>query len=221
MAKFIQYEFTNHSENYDVFGILLALAQNGNACNVQKEIGVRMVYAAMMDNCFEHMRAESLETRLLTILRQSREAYAERTAEVAIKECALGMNSHYIIPFRNRFAAKIGLSLIPDPDDCTRHITKSFDLETVFWGMYSVDSILQIVRIAANETPRKLDYHLLLEYLQTLKPADVEEYEFNQNFVFDMETGKFTDAALICMLCKLGIFQAQDEQAVEIEENTA
>jgi len=78
ITKSIIHEIKTYTDKYDVPSIILALAQNGGVCNVQKEVGLRMVYASMTDSILQHINSESIETKILIILRNLRETLSEK-----------------------------------------------------------------------------------------------------------------------------------------------
>jgi len=204
IAKSIIYEIKTHPDKYDIPSVLLALAQNGGVCNIQKEVGLRMVYASMTDTILQHVNSESIETKVLLMLRNLRETLSEKTAEKIIKARGMIMNTHYIIPIRNKFAPSIGLTVIKDPDQYVIDDLNHFD---EFMQVYTVEKIVTCLRIALNDTPRKLDYLDVLSFLEKHKPLNVDEYEFKEEFLFDVAKGYFTDAGIRFLLDKMKIIR--------------
>jgi len=214
ITKSIIHEIKSYPDKYDVPSIILALAQNGGVCNVQKEVGLRMVYASMTDSILQHVNSESIETKILIILRNLRETLCEKTAEKVIRQKSYDMNTHYLIPIRNGFAAAIGLNVIKDPDQWVTFDNYFGD----FMKLYTVNEIVKILRIALNDSPRKLDYLDVLAFLEKHIPEDVDEYEFKQEFLFDLSNGHFSDAGIRFMLTKMEIIQPKTELDVEEPE---
>jgi hypothetical protein len=213
IARSIIHEIKTYPDKYDIPSILLALAQNGGVCNVQKEVGLRMVYASMTDSMLQHVNASSIETKILMMLRYLRETLSERTAEKVVRKRGYDMNTHYLIPIRNLFAPAIGLNVIKDPDQWVNFDNHFED----FMTLYTVDEIVKCLRIALNDSPRKLDYLDILTFLEKHKPEDVDEYDFKQEFLFDILTGHFSDAGIRFMLTKMKIIQPNSEPDV-VEE---
>jgi len=209
IARSIIHEIKTYADKYDIPSILLALAQNGGVCNVQKEVGLRMVYASMTDSMLQHITSESIETKILIMLRNLRETYAERTAEKFVRQKSWEMNTHYLIPIRNMFAPSIGLTVIKDPDQWGNYDNLNYLEE--FMKLYTVDSIVKCLRIALNDSPRKLDYLNVLSFLEKHIPEDVDEYEFKQEFLFDISNGHFSDPGIRFMLTKMNIIRPKTE----------
>jgi hypothetical protein len=211
MANCIAYEMKNFPEKYDAAGILMALGQNGGVCNVQKEIGIRMVYAAMMDSMMEHMKENSVETKVLSLLKKNRFVLSELVAEALIfngKKSVNVFNSHNVIPVQNSLAAQIGIDHIPDPDGGSR----SFDTAYAeFMKRYTLEHILKVIAGAVNDSHRLINYHDCVEFFEQIKPEGLDSYVYLNDFVFDMNTGKFTNAAMKYMLWKLDIIKVSEE----------
>jgi hypothetical protein len=201
ITKSIIHEIKTYTDKYDVPSIILALAQNGGVCNVQKEVGLRMVYASMTDSILQHINSESIETKILIILRNLRETLSEKTAEKIIRQKGYEMNTHSIITVRNKLATSLGLPPIPDPN---AYSVPEHNFMEEFMKLYTVDEIMNCIRRALNDSPRKMDYLLVLEFLEKQKPQDIEGYAFKQEFIFD-DLGHFTDPAIRFMLQKMEI----------------
>jgi len=204
IAKSIIYEIKTHGDKYDIPSILLALAQNGGVCAIQKEVGLRMVYASMTDSILQHVNSESIETKILLMLRNLRETLTEQTAQNIIKARGMIMNTHYIIPIRNKMAPSIGLTVIKDQD---QYVIDDINHIDEFMQFYTVEKIVTCLRIALNDAPRKLDYLDVLSFLEKHKPLEVDEYEFKEEFLFDVSKGYFTDAGIRFLLHKMKIFR--------------
>jgi hypothetical protein len=84
MVSCIMSELLSFPEKSDATGIFMMLAQNGGGCNVQKEFGIRSVHADLMDSMMAHVKANSVETRILHLLKKTRYALSE---EVAVRIC--------------------------------------------------------------------------------------------------------------------------------------
>jgi hypothetical protein len=203
IARSIIYELKTYPDKYDTTGIVMALAQNGGICNVQKEVGLRMVYASMTDSILQHVQSESLDTAILLLLKNLRETLTERCAEKILKAKGNEMNTHYIITVRNRIAGSIGLNQI---NDVNAYTVDGNDFLLQFMNLYSVKEVVGCVRRALNDKPRKMDYLNVINYFEKIKPDDVEDFAFKQDFVFD-EDGNFTDPAIKYMLMKLAIIK--------------
>jgi hypothetical protein len=214
MVSCIAFEIKNFSEKYDIVGILMALAQNGGVCNVQKEIGIRTVYAAMMDSMMEHMKEKSIETKVLTLLKKSRFVLSGLVAEVVIRKTrgysrVDVLNSHWVIPIQNVLAPQIGIDHIPDEHGASTF--KCGGAYEEFMKRYDVDYLVRLVSGAVNDSHRLINYHDCVEFFEEIKPDDVETYAYLNDFVFDMETGKFTVLAIKYLLWKLDIIQVKQE----------
>jgi len=81
--------------------------------------------------------------------------------------------------------------------------------------LYTTNEIVKCLRIALNDSPRKLDYLAVLSFLEKHKPEDVDEYDFKQEFLFDISNGYFTDPGIRFMLTKMEIIQLKTELDVE------
>jgi len=201
IALSIIYELKTYPDKYDLTGIVMALAQNGGICNVQKEVGLRMVYASMTDTMLQHVTASSIENSILVLLQNLRETFSERTAEKILRAKGYEMNTHSIITVRNKLATSLGLPPIPDPN---AYSVPEHNFMEEFMKLYTVDEIMNCIRRALNDSPRKMDYLLVLEFLEKQKPQDIEGYAFKQEFIFD-DLGHFTDPAIRFMLQKMEI----------------
>jgi len=204
IAKCIVHELKTYPEKYDLTSIVMALAQNGGICAVQKEVGLRMVYASMTDSILQHINAESIETKVLLLLKNLRETLTERAAEKILRQLSYEMNTHYIMTIRNKLAESIGLTPIKDPNAYT---IPEKDCLTVFMDLYTIDEIVKCLKVALNDSPRKMDYLDVLNFLVKHKPEDVDEYQFKEEFLFDVSSGHFTDAAIRFMLIKMNIIK--------------
>jgi len=215
IARTIFYELKKHPDKYDLSSIVMALAQNGGVCNIQKEVGLRMVYASMTDSILQHVSSRSIETKVLILLRNLRETLTETVAKAYIMKTYSEMNTHYIIPIRNKLSPHIGLNVIPDSSNCP---AGEADYLGDFLKLYTVDEIIKCLRIALNDSPRKLDYLDVLAFLEKHKPEDVDEYEFKQEFLFDISTGYFSDAGILFMLTKMKIIQLISDPDIEWDQ---
>eukprot|EP00475_Leptophrys_vorax_P030379 TRINITY_DN4545_c0_g1_i6.p1 TRINITY_DN4545_c0_g1~~TRINITY_DN4545_c0_g1_i6.p1 ORF type:complete len:428 (-),score=98.63 TRINITY_DN4545_c0_g1_i6:168-1382(-) len=206
MVSCIAHELVNSQKQYDVPSILAALSAHGGVCNVQKEIGIRMVYAGMMDSMMEHMKANSLETRVLNILKRARVALSE---EVAIEICkSLGyfngfINSHYLVPLQNKMSKEIGIDFVPEPNPCS--VNSSGEVEK-FKEKYTAHRVIGMILSAVNDH-KTIKYQECLEYLESIRPEGVDAYAYLNDFVFDMDTGKFTERAIKFLLWTMGVIE--------------
>jgi len=75
-----------------------------------------------------------------------------------------------------------------------------------FMKWYTLDEVMNCMRRALNESPRKMDYLIVLEFLEKHKPDDIDGYVYKQEFLFD-DQGHFTDSAIRLMLLKMEIFK--------------
>jgi hypothetical protein len=209
MVSCIVYELQTFPEKYDAAGVLLMLAQNGGVCNVQKEFGIRSVYAGMMDSMMDHMKANSVETRILNILKKTRYVISEQVA-VSIYRAKYNyptgfVNTHYIVPVQNELSSKIGIDFIPEPNPCVMEYPG--DRLSDFNALYTVDYIVKVISGALNDSHRLINYHDCVEFMEGIKPAGVDSYTFLNEFVFDMDTGKFKEHAVKYLLWKLQILK--------------
>lgn len=203
IALSIIHELKTYPDKYDITGIVMALAQNGGVCDVQKEVGLRMVYAFMTDSILQHVNATSLETSILILLENLRETFSERAAEKVLRAKNHEMNTHAIFSVRNRLASRIGLKHIKDPNAFS---IPEHDYYQEFMNIYTVDEILNCIRRAFNDSPRKIDYLKAIEYLEQHKPTDIDAYAFKQEYIFN-DQGHFTDPAIRLMLHKMQIIK--------------
>jgi hypothetical protein len=219
MVSCIVYELETFPEKYDATGIFIMLAQNGGVCNVQKEFGIRTVYADMMDSMMDHMKENSVETRVLNLLKKTRYALSEQVAvEIAIlNKVKYGdfVNTHYIVPVQNEMAAQIGIDEVPEPNPMSMNYAG--DKIADFMKLYTLEHIVKVVSGALNDSHRLINYHDCVEYLESAKPAGVESYAFLNEFVFDMESGKFKEHAIKYMLWKLQILKLNGNGTKHLE----
>jgi len=219
MVSSIAFELVKFPEKYDAAGVMIALAQNGGTCHVQMEIGIRTVYAAMMDSLMEHMKANAVETKILSLLRKNRLGLSEKVAYTLCKEKGWHngkvLNSHYIVPLQNKLASRIGIDSIPDPN---AFISEPQDLYEDFMKAYNVEYLLRIVGGAVNDSHRLINYHDFVEHIERLRPAEVDSFAFLNDFVFNVETGKFTDKALKFVLLKMDIICLTPEGQAFVDE---
>mgnify|MGYP001146928074 CR=1 FL=1 len=179
-------------------GILLLLAQHGNVCNVMKEVGVNMAYSLVKNEAKEYNERESIKGKILRQLELLKEIVLE---ELFRKEMGGGgVNTHPLVGFRNGLAPDVGLDFIPDPNWGQRTASKK-----TLWSFkqnYTPLRIVNVLKIAVNENPRKISYDSLVEWFQENSPIE-DSYEFLTQ-CFD-ENGKFTTASLLYLLYKLDI----------------
>jgi hypothetical protein len=212
-ASCIAFELKNYPEKYDAVGILMALAQNGGVCNVQKEIGIRSVYASMMDSMMAHTTENSVETKVLTLLKKNRLALSELVAESLIVHQVKNLtyskllNSHHVIPIQNKLASQIGIDPIPDPNASKEVQCEKAYVE--FMKRYTVEHVVKVVYGAVNSSHRVIKYHDCVAFFEEIRPKGLDSYIYLNDFVFDMNTGKFTKAAIKYLLWKLEIIQVK------------
>eukprot|EP00475_Leptophrys_vorax_P044432 TRINITY_DN889_c0_g1_i9.p1 TRINITY_DN889_c0_g1~~TRINITY_DN889_c0_g1_i9.p1 ORF type:complete len:399 (+),score=95.61 TRINITY_DN889_c0_g1_i9:52-1197(+) len=226
MVSCIAYELKSFPEKYDAVGIMMALAQNGGVCDVQKEIGIRAVYAAMTDSMMQHMKSNALETKVLTLLKKQRVVVSEEVVkDICIKKNYYKpgtknavLNSHWITPIQNQMSKHIGIDHTPEPNGSNLGC-KTEDLLQMFRERYTLDRIVKLIDGAVNDAHRLLDYQDCVDYFGAIKPTEgVEDsHEFLSEFVFNMDTGKFTIKAVKLMLWKLGIFKLSVEGNKQLE----
>ena len=118
------------------------------------------------------------------------------------------INTHNYVAYANVFAPHVGLLNIPDPNISTVD-PKCLDVE-LFYSQYTPDRIIKFVMTAINEKPRKISYQTTVNWFQANSLDGVDPYDF-LSCVFDMETGKLKQIWVEYMLCKLGIFESDDE----------
>eukprot|EP01060_Flectonema_neradi_P033077 TRINITY_DN5438_c0_g1_i1.p1 TRINITY_DN5438_c0_g1~~TRINITY_DN5438_c0_g1_i1.p1 ORF type:complete len:532 (+),score=113.06 TRINITY_DN5438_c0_g1_i1:165-1598(+) len=196
-------------EEYDVAKILLALAQNGSMCNVQKEIGIRTVYMIMTGTGKDDSDARGAQSLLLQILASLREVLAESQCLSVTKRRYYGSNnSHYLIPIRNSYCKRIGLPYVPDVHaSCTPSAAESEKYLAEFMELYTPFQIMWAAEEAVNGDPKKIPYETLLLWYEMNVPKRMDKYEFLSEFVFDMDTGGVTKTALLYMLWRMGILE--------------
>jgi len=171
-------------------GIFPLLAQHGNVCNVMKEVGVSMAYSLITNQVKEYQQRETIRGKIMREL----ETLKELVLEKMYRKTTLGVNTHPLVGFRNIYANSVGLVLIPDPDH-SRSNTKVQMLE--FFEIYSPQLVLQTIKNAIYQQPKKISPDELVDWLKLNSPLE-DSYEFLTE-CFD-ETGKFTDAALLYFL---------------------
>eukprot|EP01065_Artemidia_motanka_P001519 TRINITY_DN1068_c0_g1_i2.p1 TRINITY_DN1068_c0_g1~~TRINITY_DN1068_c0_g1_i2.p1 ORF type:complete len:668 (+),score=238.88 TRINITY_DN1068_c0_g1_i2:120-2123(+) len=201
---------------YDVGKLLLTMAQNGNLCHVQKEIGIRAVYNGMTGSGKDDADASSAETILLSGLQALREVLAERQAtkvcerrECGIPDCWRQHLTHYIMPVRNAYHDLAGLPYIPDQrridggasefqnvTGVTPEIKRRWFEE--FAATYTTWQIHWMTDEAV--TGKKVSYESAQQWFQQHSPRGVDSYEFRAEFAYNMTTGKVTKKALYYML---------------------
>eukprot|EP00475_Leptophrys_vorax_P044435 TRINITY_DN889_c0_g2_i12.p1 TRINITY_DN889_c0_g2~~TRINITY_DN889_c0_g2_i12.p1 ORF type:complete len:370 (-),score=95.75 TRINITY_DN889_c0_g2_i12:61-1170(-) len=224
MVSCIAYELKSFPEKYDAVGIMMALAQNGGVCDVQKEIGIRAVYAAMTDSMMQHMKSNALETKVLTLLKKQRVVVSEEVVkDICIKKNYYKpgtknavLNSHWITPIQNQMSEHIGIDFAPEPNP-TNMGCSTDELMTSFRQKYTVDRIVKLLEFAMNDSHRQLDYQDCVDYFESIRPKEVEDsHVFMSEFVFNMDTGKFNTRAVKFMLLKLGVIKKADPVKVDI-----
>eukprot|EP00755_Sulcionema_specki_P012204 Sspe_Gene.50803::Locus_28243_Transcript_1_3_Confidence_0.667_Length_1942::g.50803::m.50803 len=220
-AKALHEDIEAKTELYDAANLLMALAQNGARCNVQKEVGIRMVYSSMFNTQANDCKAEGLEARLLTLLIEYREQLAEELAYTVTAERHGGTrNTHYLIPIREAFANEIGLPSMPDPqasvhptdDDREKWLNDFLD------NYYTSPKVHEYVRRCLND--RKVPYDAIVNWFTENRPptasfnqdecADaaseqIPTYDWLSLFVFDMDSGEVTAPAVTYLLSKIGV----------------
>eukprot|EP00475_Leptophrys_vorax_P005903 TRINITY_DN1357_c0_g1_i1.p1 TRINITY_DN1357_c0_g1~~TRINITY_DN1357_c0_g1_i1.p1 ORF type:complete len:416 (+),score=105.79 TRINITY_DN1357_c0_g1_i1:62-1309(+) len=212
MMNCIAYEMKHNPDKYDAVGILMALAQNGGVCSVQRGIGIRAVYAAMIDSMMDHMKHNSVETKVLSLLRKCRFVLAEQVAMDMARK--LGwysgnvLNSHLVVPVQNKLAPRIGIDVVPD--EHASAVPESEDsLYSAFMEKYTVEHVVRVVLGAVNDSHRLINYHDFVEHLESIKPAEVDKYVYLNDFVFDMDSGKFSEMAVKYLLWEMGVIRPE------------
>jgi hypothetical protein len=218
MVAAIAYDLVTFPEKYDAAGVCMALAQNGGVCNVQKEIGIRAVYADMMNSMMEHMQASSVETKVLTLLKRNRLALSEL---VAMEYCGWKrtenqklFNSHIVTPFQVAIAEKIGIERVSDPDSRGQQINLDIAF-AIFMKKYTVEHVVKLLDEALNSSHRVINYHDCIDYFEKIKPMEVDSYTFLNEFVFNVETGKFTSKGIKYLLFQLDVLELKPEPKEE------
>jgi len=208
----VTYLVVNKPKEYDAVSIILCLAQNGGVCDVQKEVGVRMVYAQMTGQQDSDNAATSLEGSLAQLLQATRESLTEKTAISIIDSKGLSnwgegiYNTHDLFPIRNSMCEVMGLPRIPDPNSTDKPMNR--DWVKMFLENYSASYIVEIVMDAMNDKDnRKIQYDPAIEWFTTNAPDGYDPYDFAEEVVFNMETGEFTKEAVIYMLAKERVLQ--------------
>jgi hypothetical protein len=167
------------------------------------------VYADMMDSMMDHMKANSIETRILNILKKTRYALSEQVAiniyRAQYNYRAGYVNTHFIVPIQNELASKIGIDFVPEPNPSFMH--HAGDKLDDFNALYTVDYIVKVISGALNDSHRLINYHDCVESIETIKPEEVDSYTFLNEFVFDMDSGKFKEHAVKYLLWKLQILK--------------
>jgi len=158
----------------------------------------------------EHVKAGSVETKILSLLRKNRFALSEQVAmDICVEHHYYHkgsvLNSHWVTPIQNKIAKRIGIDEVPDPNGSA--LTSARDEYERFMELYTSQYILKSIHGAVNDSTRLINYHDFVEYLETQRPADVDSYEFLNHFVFDMDTGKFRDDAIKFALSKMKILK--------------
>merc|ERR1711977_737458 len=102
---------TQDGQDVDAASVFFALAQNGGVCHVQKEVGIRAVYADMLGMMKGDLEAQGVPALCLRLAAAEREAIASEIAEngVAIDSSVKKRNTHQVIPRRNVIAEQVGL----------------------------------------------------------------------------------------------------------------
>merc|ERR1711977_34201 len=109
---------TQDGQDVDAASVFFALAQNGGVCHVQKEVGIRAVYADMLGMMKGDLEAQGVPALCLRLAAAEREAIASEIAEngVAIDSSVKKRNTHQVIPRRNVIAEQVGLPAMADPN---------------------------------------------------------------------------------------------------------
>eukprot|EP00475_Leptophrys_vorax_P007564 TRINITY_DN14794_c1_g1_i3.p1 TRINITY_DN14794_c1_g1~~TRINITY_DN14794_c1_g1_i3.p1 ORF type:complete len:356 (-),score=82.18 TRINITY_DN14794_c1_g1_i3:84-1151(-) len=219
MISCIVHELKSSPEKCDVAGILLALGMHASMCDVQKEIGIRTVFAAMTDSMMHHMKANALDSKVLMLLKRDRSIVTEMVVRDVLIDRKLYdlsnvdrfINSHHIMPIQNQLSPFIGVDHVPEPNpmplDC-----KTEDLLDSFWKKYDVEHIVKLIDAAMNDSHRLLNYQDCVDYFESIKPAEVADvHAFLSEFVFNMDSGKFNKKAIKLMLWKMDILELTEE----------
>eukprot|EP01065_Artemidia_motanka_P045512 TRINITY_DN6705_c0_g2_i3.p1 TRINITY_DN6705_c0_g2~~TRINITY_DN6705_c0_g2_i3.p1 ORF type:complete len:436 (+),score=153.17 TRINITY_DN6705_c0_g2_i3:834-2141(+) len=214
--RFVARELLECPGQHDEASIFLALAQNGRACDVQKEVGVRAVYADMQGTAADDAEAGSAASQVLRELMRLRENLSELQSAEVLRGEWLGVNTHLIVPIRNSYAHLAGISTIPDvhtqfylrkylfmtEEEVAAKADGWFDrFMQLYTAQYAVSSVLN----AVNNTPRKVSYDAVVNWFSENRPPDVPAYGFLSHFVFDCCTGAVTEQAVRYLLHRLSV----------------
>eukprot|EP01062_Namystynia_karyoxenos_P062156 TRINITY_DN55083_c0_g1_i1.p1 TRINITY_DN55083_c0_g1~~TRINITY_DN55083_c0_g1_i1.p1 ORF type:complete len:442 (+),score=148.83 TRINITY_DN55083_c0_g1_i1:80-1327(+) len=202
-------------KQFDVASICLALAQNGQMCDVQKEEGIRAVYANMLGTAADESQAASLQAQVLRLLASLREALSDEQAARYLKARYVACNTHLIVPIRNAYAHLAGVAKVNDTHGnyyLAKYLQSSPALMRSaapvlfkeFLQLYTPARAVRAVGAALNEQPRKIGYDTAVNWFQANCPQGADPHEWLEGFVFN-EEGHFTAPALRFMLARLDI----------------
>lgn len=219
----VMLEEDKKGDAYDRPKLLLAMAQNGNLCHVQKEVGIRSVYASMTGTGKADADSKSAQTQLLSGLLAMREALVDaQAAKVCNRnECGIPQSwrdhaTHFLVPVRNSYHKRSGLPYMPDlrridggrsEFENVRGITPEHTDRWFreFAATYSSWQIHWCAEEAVNA--KKVPYEATNAWFQDHPPAGVDSHEFRSEFVFNMETGKIAKRAIYYMLVGMGVLK--------------
>eukprot|EP01062_Namystynia_karyoxenos_P058764 TRINITY_DN50251_c0_g1_i1.p1 TRINITY_DN50251_c0_g1~~TRINITY_DN50251_c0_g1_i1.p1 ORF type:complete len:756 (+),score=270.02 TRINITY_DN50251_c0_g1_i1:86-2269(+) len=222
------------SGSFDIPRLLLALAQNGNLCHVQKEVGIRSVYGSMTGTGKAEADSRSAENLLLQGFAALREALVDaQAAKVCNRhECGIPADwkqhaTHFLVPVRNAYHKMSGLPYMPDlrridggrsEFENVRGITDEHRQRwfSEFAASYSPWQIHWCAEESINA--KKVPYEATQAWFQDHAPAGVDSYTFRAEFVFNMDTGKVTKKAVYYLLCGMGVLQGTAGATWLVEE---
>lgn len=208
-------------EKFFVPRILCLLAQNGNLCHVQKEVGIRNAYASMTSTGKEEADAGSAENLLLQNFAALREVLVEAQAQKVCDrgECGLSRgnyNTHYIIPIRNSYSKRSGLPYMPDlagigggtVGDGTefsfvRGITE--EASNRWFDEFAATYAPWVIHWCADEhvNNRSVPFAATEAWFAENPPETVDAYDFRAWAI----PGHVTRRAIFCMLFRMGVLR--------------
>eukprot|EP01098_Paradermamoeba_levis_P002704 TRINITY_DN1315_c0_g1_i1.p1 TRINITY_DN1315_c0_g1~~TRINITY_DN1315_c0_g1_i1.p1 ORF type:complete len:450 (+),score=118.27 TRINITY_DN1315_c0_g1_i1:51-1352(+) len=198
------------NKQFSTVGVLAFLAAHGNMCNVQKEIGIRLAYGFVTDSMKVDFEKETLHSYLLRLLYTLRELVCEKVFIRHIPQHNYGMNSHYIVPFRNGMADQVGLDQVPDVNFPAPLVYESQVPQ--FFEEYTVELIVKTIKDAINQKPKKIPYEVVLTWLELNRPKEYENDGYGWlEEAFDEETGELKEQYVLYMLLQNNILLYPDE----------
>ena len=185
-------------------GALVTLAMHGGMCHQQKEVGIDLVYSLLTGSAAAEYSRKGLKQCILRLLASLRVNLVEQLyVEIRPGE----INTHPLARFRNDMAERLGIQQLADvgylqnrwsaPDVTEEHYRR-------FHELYNVEEIYKVVQIAMNETPKKIEYQVLFEWMKENSPTQ-NPMAFLMH-AFDMEdTGNLHREAILWILKMCGI----------------
>eukprot|EP00475_Leptophrys_vorax_P042853 TRINITY_DN80782_c0_g1_i1.p1 TRINITY_DN80782_c0_g1~~TRINITY_DN80782_c0_g1_i1.p1 ORF type:complete len:197 (-),score=42.70 TRINITY_DN80782_c0_g1_i1:36-551(-) len=111
-------------------------------------------------------------------------------------------------------AKQIGIDHVPEPNPIL--VDSSGEVDK-FKEKYTAERVVRLILSAVNEH-KSIKYQECLEYLESIRPEGVDAYAYLNEFVFDMDSGNFTERSIKYLLWTMEVIQLspQGQKVAEV-----